>query len=540
MRLRVRSVSQWIVLLAIIFTLDLSAIAQESKAPFFPEDSSLVVFVDMAAIRSHKGLQLIPWEVATVSGKESLGFDPLLITQAWGAMSFTDMRFPGVGMRMQTSKPVDIADLNPQIFDEIRTSEKSPGTKVRRMFGDEFSVVQTKDQYMFGTEDALRQMMAAKGTSHPLASAIAKDAGMIKIVVSISALRPMILQAIEGNRDQLTEEIANDLVKMAETADYVYARLESENLNRIYLHFGAQDEASLKDLSTQIQQFELRGIEAVEKLIRDEVENGGLSENLRTAWNKYLARLRTLVQKSSKPEIKDGRLTVILDQANAAPTTAIGIALLLPAVQAAREAARRMSSSNNLKQAALAFHNYESTYRRMPPRCTEDAEGKPLLSWRVHLLPYFGEQELYSQFHLDEPWDSEHNKTLVDKMPAYFRDPRSKAPQGHTTYVAPFGGEDETATIWDLEEANFANVTDGLSNTLLFISVPDSASVPWTKPDDINISEVDLPKLLAEFPAIFEVALADGSVQSFPKFIDQETLKAMMSCAGGEAVQFPY
>jgi hypothetical protein len=243
-------------------------------------------------------------------------------------MSFTDMRFPGVGMRMQTSKPVDIADLNPQIFDEIRTSEKSPGTKVRRMFGDEFSVVQTKDQYMFGTEEALRQMMAAKGTPHPLASTIAQDAGMIKIVVSISALRPMILQAIEGNRAQLTDEIANDLVKMAETADYVYARLESENLNRIYLHFGAQDEAGLKDLSTQIQQFELRGIEAVEKLIRDEVENGGLSENLRTAWNKYLTRLRTLVQKSSKPEIKDGRLTVVLDQANAAPTTAIGIALL--------------------------------------------------------------------------------------------------------------------------------------------------------------------------------------------------------------------
>lgn len=540
MRLCVRSIRQWIALLAITFTFDLSAIAQESTAPFFPDDSSLVAYIDVAAIRAHKDLQLVPWEVVSVSGKETLGADPLLITQTWAAVSFTDMRFPGLGVRMQTSKPVDIADLNPQIFDEIRTSDKTPGTKVRRMFGDEFSVVQTKDQYMFGTEEALRQMMAGKGTAHPLASTIAKDDGMIKVVVSISALRPMILQAIEGNRDQLTDEIANDLKEMANTAEYVYARLEKGNLNRIYLHFGAKDEASLKELSSQIQQFELRGIEAVEKLIREEVESGGLSENLRTAWNKYLARLKTLVQKSSKPEIKDGRLTVVLDQANAAPTTAIGIALLLPAVQAAREAARRMASSNNLKQAALAFHNYESAYRRMPSRFISDSEGKPLLSWRVHLLPYFGEQELYSQFHLDEPWDSEHNKTLVEKLPTFYRDPRSKAPPGHTTYLAPFGGKEETATLWDLEEGNFANITDGLSNTLLFISVPDSASVPWTKPDDINISEVDLPKLLAEFPSIFEVALADGSVHVMNKFVDEETLKALMSCAGGEVVDFPY
>jgi hypothetical protein len=176
----------------------------------------------------------------------------------------------------------------------------------------------------------------------------------------------------------------------------------------------------------------------------------------------------------------------------------------------------------------------------MPSRFIADNDGKPLLSWRVHLLPYFGAQDLYQQFHLDEPWDSEHNKTLMEKIPDYFRDPRSQAPAGYTTYVAPFGGKEDSATIWDLEEGGFQNVTDGLSNTLLFMTVPDSAAVPWTKPDDIDLSKTDLPKLLAEFPAVFEAALADGSVQSISKFIDQDVLNAILTCAGGEVVNFPY
>lgn len=540
MRLCVSSLGQLIAVFAIALNWASSAKAQESQAPFFPDDTSVVVYVDVPAIRSHKDLQLIPWEVVTVSGKESLGADPLLITKAWGSASFTDMQKPGLGIRIQTSKPFDIADLNPQIFDEVRTSDKSPGTKVRKMYGDELSIVQANDQYMFGTEDTLRQMMSSKGSGHPLADAVAKDPGMIKIIVSIAALRPLILQAIEGNRKELTDGIADDLKRMAETADYAYVRLDGDNLNRIYLHFGAKDEASLKSLATQIQQFEMRGIDSIEKLLKEELAEGALSENMVGAWNKYLSRLRTLIQEASKPAIQDGRLTVVLDQANAAPTTAIGVALLLPAVQAARQAARRMQSTNNLKQAALAFHNYESAYRRMPPRFTEDADGKPLLSWRVHLLPYYGEQDLYSQFNLEEPWDSEHNIKLVEKMPAYFRDPRSKAPVGHTTYLAPFGGKEESSTIWDLEEANFANVTDGLSNTILFIAAPDSAAVPWTKPDDLDISETDLKKLFSEFPTTIEIAISDGSVHSFPTTISEETLKAFLSCAGGEVVDYPY
>ena len=73
---------------------------------------------------------------------------------------------------------------------------------------------------------------------------------------------------------------------------------------------------------------------------------------------------------------------------------------------------------NNLKQIGLAMHNYHDARGRLPAAYTVDKDGKPLLSWRVLILPYTEEAALYKEFHLDEPWDSEHNKNLIARMPA--------------------------------------------------------------------------------------------------------------------------
>ena len=87
------------------------------------------------------------------------------------------------------------------------------------------------------------------------------------------------------------------------------------------------------------------------------------------------------------------------------------------------DAARRAQSMNNLKQFALAMHNYHDTNGKFPAASSFDKDGKPLLSWRVHVLPYLEQAELYKQFHLDEPWDSEHNKKLIEKMPNVLASP---------------------------------------------------------------------------------------------------------------------
>src|SRR5215216_7139987 len=81
---------------------------------------------------------------------------------------------------------------------------------------------------------------------------------------------------------------------------------------------------------------------------------------------------------------------------------AVLIALLLPAVQAAREAARRVQCVNNLKQIGLGILNFHDQEGHYPPPAITGQDGRPLLSWRVALLPYIGEEALYREFHLGE------------------------------------------------------------------------------------------------------------------------------------------
>jgi hypothetical protein len=197
-----------------------------------------------------------------------------------------------------------------------------------------------------------------------------------------------------------------------------------------------------------------------------------------------------------------------------------------------REAARRTKSANNLRELGLALYCYEENHNELPKRASRDQDGKPLLSWRVELLPYLGETELYNEFRRDEPWDSEHNIKLLEKMPEVFRYPKSEAKPGMTVYVAPYG----VKTIWDLEMAKFANVADGVSNTIMITEVTDSAAVPWTKPDDFDMATGNL---LEAFGLSFtggHCAFMDGSVRFISRTIAEETFKALMTPEGGEAI----
>jgi len=227
---------------------------------------------------------------------------------------------------------------------------------------------------------------------------------------------------------------------------------------------------------------------------------------------------------------------------NAGASAPVAVALLLPAVQAAREAARRAQSMNNLKQIGLALHNYHDVHRGFPPAYNVDKEGKPLLSWRVHILPYIEQQALYDQFHLDEPWDSEHNKKLIQHMPPTFRSPNSAAEQGRTIYLGSAGSDGIFVPAKEAEPARpigrpFAEITDGTSNTIAVVEASDSAAVIWTKPDDfVPKADNPLQGLLGTRPGGFIALLCDGSVRFISASVDRNVLKALFTANGGEAI----
>jgi prepilin-type processing-associated H-X9-DG protein len=218
--------------------------------------------------------------------------------------------------------------------------------------------------------------------------------------------------------------------------------------------------------------------------------------------------------------------------------------LLFPAVQKVREAAARAQSTNNLKQIALAMHNYESVYNRFPPAGSRGVPGmpgwpgrpsdKPLLSWRVAILPYIEQQQLYLQFRQNEPWDSPHNKALLPLIPKVYLQPGEQpTPEGLTKYQVFVGPG--TAFEDRPQGVRIPDFTDGTSNTLLVVEAANG--VPWTKPEDLRFDpRGPLPPLGGRFRKGFNAAFADGHVALIPRDTPEATLKALITRNGAEIV----
>lgn len=165
--------------------------------------------------------------------------------------------------------------------------------------------------------------------------------------------------------------------------------------------------------------------------------------------------------------------------------------------------------------------------------------GKALLSWRVAILPFLGEGELYQQFKLDEPWDSPHNKKLLTKIPKVYADPTGKARDKSATYYQVFVGPH--AAFEKHEFMRFpASFPDGLSNTLLIVEAANP--VPWTKPEDLHFApDEPIPELGGPFPGLFHSAFADGAVCAISKKIDPGTLRNAIMRDDGQVVNVePY
>ncbi len=202
-----------------------------------------------------------------------------------------------------------------------------------------------------------------------------------------------------------------------------------------------------------------------------------------------------------------------------------------------QESATRMQSSNNLKQIGLAMANYEATTNGFPAGAIYSKEGKPLLSWRVAILPYIEQEPLYNQFHLDEAWDSPHNKPLLAKMPRTYAAPGSEA-KTDLTYYRIFhrkdptvGGREEFSPLFTGNlRCKFSSISRGTFNTILVVEAADA--VPWTKPDELTfpVSGAVEPLLGGIFKDRFHVLLADGSVRFFQKGnLSDKQLKAAIT-----------
>ena len=195
-----------------------------------------------------------------------------------------------------------------------------------------------------------------------------------------------------------------------------------------------------------------------------------------------------------------------------------------PDADAPDPVAVQMQIANNLKQVGLAMHNHPKADGRLPAPAIQGPDGKPLLSWRVAILPYIEENELYLSFKLDEPWDSPHNEPLLERMPyLYASAPRPPGQaQGVLTHFRLFVGE---GTPYEGGRGpRPEDFSDGPSQTIMVVEADEA--VPWTKPDELPYApDKPLPSLGKGPRGNFLVLMADGGVRFIPDKFDEVLLR---------------
>ena len=200
------------------------------------------------------------------------------------------------------------------------------------------------------------------------------------------------------------------------------------------------------------------------------------------------------------------------------------------------DAARRFQCVNNLKQLGVALRNYHDAQGTFPPAYVADANGKPMHSWRVLILPYIGRDDLYKRYRFDEPWDGPNNRKLHGEIVKWFQCPSQNSvanPQA-TSYVAVVGPR----TAWRGDRpVKLSDFIDNPETTILLVETMDSG-IHWMEPRDLEYppmpAEINPPSgggISSYHMDLAYVLYADGSVSSLPN--DAENIDAPLTIDDG-------
>jgi Protein of unknown function (DUF1559) len=218
----------------------------------------------------------------------------------------------------------------------------------------------------------------------------------------------------------------------------------------------------------------------------------------------------------------------------------------MPAGETAQESdsaksMKEQANRNNLKQLALAMHNFHDTYGHFPKAVSTARDfghkSDTPHSWRIDLLPFLGAADLHQQYKMDEPWDGPNNKKLLDRMPAVFRSPYDDPKSMSTAYAVLVG----KGTVFESgrEGIKIPEITDGTSNTILVVEA--RRNCPWMKPEDIPFeADKPVPELGGFVENKFAAVLADGRACTFERSKVEGILDWMIRRNDGHPIEIPF
>ena len=511
--------------------------AQNAKmigSEFIPPDGLATVVVNPAALMTSPATELYPTEIAEAWALDNIGVSPKDCESIKLVVAVPGPLGPMAAAVFTMNKDVAITDLNPLIIGDGQMVDIGghqcipipgpPGVVLHQL--DSKTIILASSNYLDsvisvskGSDDGILAGLAARAP-HP---------GQLTALVAVEPVRPMIQGAVQMFANQLPPQLF-EFTKIPEMLDAILVRVNVEDSEKgLNLTLLAVDDGAADQMQTMITD----SLNMVRNMALAEImSNVGPDDPLQEATIAYAQRMGDQIIEQLTPERTGRRLSLSASAGGGLATQGVLVAMLLPAVSQARFAAERASSQNNLKQIGLAMHNHHSAYKELPD-AIRDEDGKALLSWRVKILPFIEEQALYQQFHLDEPWDSEHNIKLLPQMPRVYAHPGFDLAPGKTIYHVPAG---EGMMFKTDGSTRFRDVLDGLSNTIMAFEANAEHAVDWTKPEDATIDMDNPVDAMNQEGVTFGVLMGDGSVHQLAHVIDLDVLKALLTRNGREVI----
>ena len=511
---------------------------------YITADFSLAVVVHPQPILALPLVQALPVELAQAAALEQLGVDLTKLREVIVLLSIDAAGEPRPAVIARFTEPVDQAAVE---------------LKVRQVFqraGPEapMAIVPKPNTVLVGRRDLLEKMFLAKGD--------AKSPLLERLRQFDSGATAAALAVVEPLRDELRAALTQlpplppaleDFATLPDLVNFLQLAVNVGPATESTIVFECREGAAAERLDALFDRAIKFFGETIEAQLA-EMQSIGASPT-QQAPVLYARRMLRHTVSSIDRQRAASRLTLVgRGEVGSAPAmAAVAAGLLLPAVQSARQAAMRSQSTNNLKMIGIACQNHHDVFRRFPTS-TYDKDGKPLLSWRVHILPFVEAQALYQQFHLDEPWDSDHNKKLIAQMPAVYRNPNFVDAE-RTVYLAATGpqaifpegkvddGDQAVAfrknnvDVAFARKISFQNITDGTSNTIMVVEADPAEAVVWTRPDDLPF---DPQQPMAGLGGLqktgFNTLFCDGSVHFIASTIDPEVLRCLFNPRDGKPI----